>query len=384
MKPGRKIAVLQSSKSGLPPGTLIHVGDRDPAPTHVRYFVYNPDFAEEKSPAIPDELSGYADSYTWIKVSGLADIEKIKQIGAFLSLHPLTLEDILNTNQRPKYEEFDDYLYLVLKIIRIENCGDTSTGDSSAEAKNDDTRCRPDDDAQPEDHFYLTSAQLSIIITKRGVCSFEENKSDIFDSIIQRLFDEKARIRKYGPDYLMYALTDCVVDNYFVVFERIGEDIEELEERIIDGTDADAMEDIYTLKRNLLDIRKRIWPLRETIAGLIRSKPDFISEKTEVFLNDVSDHLYQLNDILESYREMSTGLYEIYLSTLSNRMNEVMKVLTIIATIFIPLTFIAGIYGMNFASMPELQWEFGYPAAILSMLVTAGIMVLYFRKKQWI
>ena len=144
------------------------------------------------------------------------------------------------------------------------------------------------------------------------------------------------------------------------------------------------MEDIYTLKRNLLDIRKRIWPLRETIAGLIRSKPDFISEKTEVFLNDVSDHLYQLNDILESYREMSTGLYEIYLSTLSNRMNEVMKVLTIIATIFIPLTFIAGIYGMNFASMPELQWEFGYPAAILSMLVTAGIMVLYFRKKQWI
>ncbi len=384
MKSGRKIAVSQSSKTGLPPGTLIHVGDRDPAPTHVRYFLYNQNGTEEKSPTSPDELSCDADSTAWIKVSGLADIEKIKQIGAFLSLHPLTLEDILNTNQRPKYEEFDDYLYLVLKIIRIDSGRDASTRDNGAKAGKDIPGIRPDNDEQSDEKYNLTSAQLSIILTERGVCSFEENDSDIFEGVIRRLFDEKSRIRKLGPDYLMYTLTDCVVDNYFIVFERIGEDIEDLEESIIDGTDPDVMEEIYTLKRNLLDIRKRIWPLRETIAGLIRSKPEFISEQTEVFMNDVSDHLYQLNDILESYREMSTGLYEIHLSTLSNRMNEVMKVLTIIATIFIPLTFIAGVYGMNFALMPELQWKFGYPAAILAMLVTAGIMVLYFRKKQWI
>jgi magnesium transporter len=384
MTSDRKIAVSQSSKSGLPPGTLIHVGDRDPAPTHVRYFVFNENFAEEIHPASPDELSSDPDSVTWIKVSGLADIDQIKQIGEVLSIHPLTLEDILNTNQRPKYEDFDNYLYLVLKIIRIENNGDANPSESNADIKKDIHTALTENDAESEDEYCITTAQLSIILTEQAVCSFEESESDIFDTIIQRLFDTKSRIRKYGPDYLMYALTDCVVDNYFIVFEKIGEGIEDLEERIIAGTDGDVMEEIYTLKRNLLDIRKRIWPLRETIAGLIRSKPDFIPEQTEVFLNDVSDHLYQLNDILESYREMSTGLYEIHLSTLSNRMNEVMKVLTIIATIFIPLTFIAGIYGMNFASMPELQWEYGYPAAILAMLVTAGIMVAYFRKKQWL
>jgi len=384
MTSDRKIAVSQSSKSGLPPGTLIHVGDRDPAPTHVRYFVFNENFAEEIHPASPDELSSDPDSVTWIKVSGLADIDQIKQIGEVLSIHPLTLEDILNTNQRPKYEDFDNYLYLVLKIIRIENNGDANPSESNADIKKDIHTALTENDAESEDEYCITTAQLSIILTEQAVCSFEESESDIFDTIIQRLFDTKSRIRKYGPDYLMYALTDCVVDNYFIVFEKIGEGIEDLEERIIAGTDEDVMEEIYTLKRNLLDIRKRIWPLRETIAGLIRSKPDFIPEQTEVFLNDVSDHLYQLNDILESYREMSTGLYEIHLSTLSNRMNEVMKVLTIIATIFIPLTFIAGIYGMNFASMPELQWEYGYPAAILAMLVTAGIMVVYFRKKQWL
>ena len=384
MTSDRKIAVSQSSKSGLPPGTLIHVGDRDPAPTHVRYFVFNENFAEEIHPASPDELSSDPDSVTWIKVSGLADIDQIKQIGEVLSIHPLTLEDILNTNQRPKYEDFDNYLYLVLKIIRIENNGDANPSESNADIKKDIPTALTENDAESEDEYCITTAQLSIILTEQAVCSFEESESDIFDTIIQRLFDTKSRIRKYGPDYLMYALTDCVVDNYFIVFEKIGEGIEDLEERIIAGTDGDVMEEIYTLKRNLLDIRKRIWPLRETIAGLIRSKPDFIPEQTEVFLNDVSDHLYQLNDILESYREMSTGLYEIHLSTLSNRMNEVMKVLTIIATIFIPLTFIAGIYGMNFASMPELQWEYGYPAAILAMLVTAGIMVVYFRKKQWL
>lgn len=384
MKPAKKIAVSQSSKSGLPPGTLIHVGDRDPSPTHVRYFVYNPNFAEEISLDSTGTIPCDPDTNIWIKVSGLSDLEEIKRIGDHLSLHPLTLEDLLNTSQRPKYEVFDNYLYLVLKIIRMENEGEPDTRNTCPESETDKSCTITGTTAPSEERNIIISSQLSIILTDRVVCSFEETHSDIFDGVIRRLSDNKSRIRKYSPDFLMYALTDCTVDNYFSVFERIGENIEDLEERIIDGDDTDVMEEIYSLKRNLLDIRKQVWPVRETISGLIRNKPVFISEQTELFLKDVSDHLYQLNDILESYREMSTGLYEIYLSTLSTRMNEVMKVLTIIATIFIPLTFIAGIYGMNFASMPELQWEFGYPAAILAMLVTAGIMVLYFRKKQWI
>lgn len=384
MKPNRKIAVSQSSKSGFPPGALIHVGDRDPSPTQVRYFAYNKDSVNEEQPNIATESFPGANRSAWIKVSGLFDLKLIKQLSRLLSLHPLTLEDILNTNQRPKYEIFDDYLFLVLKIIRFESIHDTSTGNDGKTISTQDGIAPPDTASEPEDEYVISSAQLSIILTDRIVCSFEEAGSDIFNGIIARLFDEKSQIRKLGPDYLMYALADCVVDNYFIVFERMGEDIESLEGRIIEGTGPGVMKEIYALKRNLLDIRKRIWPLREAISGLIRSKPVFISEQTEVFLKDVSDHLYQLNDILESYREMSTGLYEIYLSTLSNRMNEVMKVLTIIATIFIPLTFIAGIYGMNFASMPELQWKFGYPAAILAMLGISGIMIIYFRKKEWI
>lgn len=182
----------------------------------------------------------------------------------------------------------------------------------------------------------------------------------------------------------MYALTDCVVDRYFAVFESLGEYIEDLEGRIIEGSDDVEIEEIYTLKRNLLYIRKQIWPIREMLSGLVRNQPELVSEQTVVYLSDVSDHLHQLNDILESYREMSTGFYEIYLSTLSNRMNEVMKVLTIIATIFIPLTFIAGIYGMNFVYMPELVWEFGYPSAVILMLAIALVMLVYFRKKKWI
>ena len=384
MKPGRNIAVSQSSKSGLPPGALIHVGERDPAPTTIRYFRYNTETIEEQFPENPGEFSTDEGTKAWIKVSGLRDLETIKDIGELLTLHPLTTEDILNTGQRPKYEDFGRYLFLVIKTLRIERPHEQ--GQTPYEPSSGVRDLTEGGDAVPgdDDRYVITAGQLSIVLTETTVCSFEEAESPIFDSIITRLFDRQTRIRQYGPDFLMYALTDCVVDNYYVVFEQIGEEIEALEEGIIDGTEEDAMEQIYTLKRNLLTIRKQIWPARETIAGLIRDKPDLISPRTEVFFNDVSDHLHQLYDMLESYREMATGLYEIYLSTLSTRMNEVMKVLTIIATIFIPLTFIAGIYGMNFAVMPELGWQHGYPAVMLVMAVIAGIMVIYFRKKQWI
>jgi magnesium transporter len=383
MKSGRKIAVPQSSKAGLPPGTLQHVGERDPEPTNVRVFVYGPDFAEEKNSECLEELFRKRDNNIWINVSGLFNLEEIKRIGGLIRLHPLTLEDILNTNQRPKYEDFDDYIFLVLKIIR-DNGAYNKFNDS---VNNENNNCAAINsffgDLLRQDNS-ISSGQVSIILGDRVVCSFEEAGSDLFDSIVKRLFDRKSRIRKYGSDYLTYALTDCIVDRYFAVFENMGEYIEDLEGRIIEESDDVVMEEIYALKRNLLFIRKQIWPVRETVSGIIRNQPELVSEQTMVYLNDVSDHLHQLNDILESYREMSTGFYEIYLSTLSNRMNEVMKVLTIIATIFIPLTFIAGIYGMNFVYMPELAWEYGYPSAIIMMLAIALLMLVYFRKKKWI
>ena len=352
MKEDQPVSVPQSTKSGLPPGTLIHVGDQEPKPTTIRVFLYDSDTVTE---TVPDSLDNIQDinKNVWIKLSGLSDLEDIKEIGEMLSLHPLTIEDIINTRQRPKYEEFDDYLFVVVKILRM-------------------------------DEGYISSEQLSIILSKGCICSFEKKSSDLFENIVKRLNDTKGRIRQWGPDYLMYTLIDCVVDNYFFVFENIGNTIEDLEERIIENPEPGIMEEIYILKRNLLDIRKQVWPVRETISGIVRVMPTLVTEKTGIFLNDVADHLYQINDMLESYREMATGLYEIYLSTISNRMNEVMKVLTIIATIFIPLTFIAGVYGMNFSRMPELEYEFGYPLAILSMVIVAGIMVVFFRKKKWL
>jgi len=381
---GRKIAVSQSSKAGLPPGTLLHVGDRDPEPTNVRIFIYGQDFAEEKSSDYLDELLQTEGKNIWINLSGLFNLENIKKIGELLSLHPLTLEDILNTNQRPKYEEFEDYIFLVLKIIQNDGASENSyKSGEDGEQKDFSARNYLSGDVFRQGDG-ISSEQVSIILGDRIVCSFEEAGSDIFNSVIKRLFDKKSRIRKYGSDYLMYALTDCLVDRYYAVFENMGEYIENLEGRIIEETDSGVMEEIYNLKQDLLFIRKQIWPVRETVSGLIRNQPELVSELTIMYLNDVLDHLHQLTDILESYREMSTGFYEIYLSTLSNRMNEVMKVLTIIATIFIPLTFIAGIYGMNFVYMPELNWEHGYPSAIVVMLVIALVMLVYFRRKKWI
>ena len=345
----------QSSKSGMPPGTLIPVGEGIPSPTVVRVCRYNKsDFSDDIY--APDELSNIPlsdETVTWIHLSGLATVNIIQTIGSLFQIHPLTLEDILNTNHRPKIEDYDDYLYCVLRIVRSEN----------------DT---------------IQSEQFSLILQKNCLISFQERENDTFDNVRRRIAEGKGKIRSLGPDYLLYALTDTVVDEYFPVFEKIGADAEDLEEAVIERPDPSNMEEIYTMKRDLIHLRKHIWPEREVLSSLLRGRSDLISEPTLRYFGDVADHLFQIADMLETYREMVTGLYEIYLSTLSNRMNEVMKVLTIIATIFIPLTFIAGLYGMNFAEMPELTWEYGYPAALLSMVAVAIVMILFFRKKGWV
>lgn len=288
----------------------------------------------------------------WVEVRGHPDTAALEIFGQALDIHPLTLEDLLNTYLRPKFEEFDKYLFFSLKYITFADG--------------------------------VALDQVSLIVTNDVVISFCESDRPVFDNIHKRIRDRRSKIRSLGSDYLMYMLIDTVVDGYFAAFEGIGDRIEELQDVIFEDPEPDIMDAIYALKGEMIHLRKNIWPVRDSIAAMRRSSSPIIRETTLVYLNDVMDHIVQIIDTVETYRDMIAGMREIYLSGLSNRMNEVMKVLTIIATIFIPLTFIAGIYGMNFAHMPELQWPYGYPVTILVMVAISGVMVVYFRHKRWI
>jgi magnesium transporter len=346
-----------SKKAGLPPGTLVHIGDKKAEKPRIRLMDYGPDHFEEKD--LPDIEQGFPyrdkDSVTWINLDGIHEVEIIERIGKRFDLHPLVLEDILNTDQRPKMEDYEDHLFLILKMITY-------------------------DEAQKLLHM----EQVSVIVGRRFVLSFQESEGDVFESVRDRLRKGKGRIRKGGPDYLAYALMDAVVDNYFLVLEKIGEDIEELEEEVIEKPAPVTVESIHNLKRELLFLRKSVWPLREAVASLEKGESSLIQERTTVYLRDVYDHTIQVIDTIETFRDMVSGMMDVYLSSLSNRMNEVMKVLTIIATLFIPLTFIAGIYGMNFKYMPELEWHYGYGLVWVVMALVACLMLLYFRRKKWL
>jgi magnesium transporter len=290
-----------------------------------------------------------------VDVDLVHQVELIEKIGECYGFHPLILEDILNTDQRPKVEDFGEYLYVVLRMLA----------------------CNGDNDG-------IFSEQISIILGSNYVLSLQEREMGVFGSLRERLRSGKGRMRKLGADYLAYALLDAVVDNYFVVLEKIGERIETLEEQLVSSPAPATLHEIHKLKRDMIIIRKSVWPLREVIAALERGDTSLISDSTRVYLRDVYDHTVHVIDTLETFRDMISGMLDIYLSSVSHRLNEVMKVLTIIATIFIPLTFIVGVYGMNFKFMPELEWHWGYPALLLFMLgIVAGMMV-YFRKKKWI
>jgi magnesium transporter len=345
-----------SAKAGLPPGTLIHIGERKTERSAIILIEYDEDCYREVPEATSDTaVTARKRSTTlWVNVDGLHETDVVGSFGTLFSLHPLTQEDILNTEQRPKIEQFDDYLYLVLKML--------STGEEGE----------------------ICAEQVSIVLTDGAVLSFQESPGDVFASVRTRLKGSKGRIRREGPDYLLYALIDAVVDGYFVVFDQLGERIEELEDEVIGNPDPSTLERIYALRRDLIYLRKSIWPLREVVGSLGRDGTGIIAEPTLIYFKDVHDHIIQVADTLETYRDMATGMLDIYLSSVSNRMNEVMKILTIIATIFIPLTFLAGLYGMNFAHMPELSWELGYPALLVFMLVIAVVEVLYFRRRGWL
>jgi len=352
-----KLVKKRSSKAGLPPGTLVHVGEKKVESVRITFIDYDKENFQEKQVPSIEECLKLKDTPTvsWINIDGLHDIELLEKLGKGFELHPLILEDILSTGQRPKFENHEKHIFIVLKMLSF------NQESQSVEAE-----------------------QVSLIFGSNYVISFQERIGDVFEPIRERIRNAKGRIRKMGPDYLAYSLLDAVVDNYFIILERFGEKIESMEEEVIGDPTEKTVQQIHSLKREMIFMRKSIWPLRELIGGIQKSESSLINETTDVYLRDVYDHTIQIIDTIESFRDMVSGMLDIYLSSLSNRMNAVMKVLTIIATLFIPLTFVAGIYGMNFEYMPELKVKWAYGAVWLVMITIAVIMLFYFRRKKWL
>ncbi len=347
----------RGSQIGLAPGSLVHVGEKKVDKVVIRVLAYNSEeLVERKLEKIEDclEFKDHPDLNFWINVDGLDRVDIIEKLGSYFNIHPLTLEDVLNTRQRPKTEDYDSYIYSVLKMILL----DTKTKE-------------------------ITIDQVSIIIGPNYVLSFQEREGDVFDMVQERFKNPASRLRKSGVDYLAYGLIDAVIDNYFVILEHFGDKIEYLEEGLVLHPRPETLKTIQKYKRDMIILRKSIWPLRELINGLQRVESDLIKETTRVYLRDVYDHTIQVIDTVEDFRDILSSMVDIYLSSISFRMNEVMEVLTVIATIFIPLTFISGVYGMNFEYMPELKWRWGYPTVMFGMILLAVSMFIYFKKRKW-
>jgi magnesium transporter len=348
----------RTQKAGLPPGTLIYTGDKTDKGFHVTTVTYDEQEYGETSSAGFKEcpvISPEASRITWVNVNGLNNAKHLEELGACYHLHPLVLEDILNTDQRPKLDDYGDYLFIVLKMLHAQE------GQEEVEVD-----------------------QVSLILGSNYVITLHENNQDVFGGIQERLKAGKSRIRRSGADYLAYSLIDLIVDQYFVILENQGEIIEDLESQLVTTPTPTTLSQIHHLKRDMIMLRKSVWPLREVISLLQRSESTLIKNTTLLYFKDVYDHIIQVIDNIETFRDILSGMLDIYLSSISNRLNEVMKVLTIIATIFIPLTFIAGVYGMNFKYMPELEWPWGY-YMILGLMSSVGlVMVGFFWKKGWI
>ena len=343
-----------SHKIGLSPGSLVYIGDKKEVPTEIYIIDYDSTQVREIQDATVEDICRLMgeDSVTWINVSGIHNTEVIKSIGDALHLHPLILEDIVNTEQRPKLDDYDDYLFIVTKMVTIE-----------------------DDEIVVE--------QMSMVLGNRYVICFQEVVGDVFNPVRDRIKKAKGRIRAGDADYLAYALLDMVVDHYYVLLEEFGETIEELQEKVISEAGAEILSELQDCRHRVVNLRKSIWPLREVVAGLLRGDSAMIGPDVGIFFKDVYDHTIQVADSLETYRELLSGVFDIYLSNVSNKMNQVMKVLTVIATLFIPMTFLAGIYGMNFKYMPELAWQWAYPAFWCLVLVLFAVMLILFKRKNW-
>jgi magnesium transporter len=352
-----KLAKKRTKKAGLPSETLVYTGEKKDEKINIHVIDYDePNFLETQLTTI-EACIPYKNkpTVTWINVDGVHNVPMLEKLGECFGLHRLVMEDILNTDQRPKMEDFGDYLYVVLKMLSVGKSGETVT------------------------------EQISIIVGTNFVLSFQEGiEGDVFNLIRERLRAGKGRIRKMGADYLAYSLLDAVVDNYFVILEKFGDKIELLETELIADPTQKTVQRLYQLKRELIFLHNAVWPLREVVNSLGKHESLLIRQTTVPYLRDVYDHVIHIIDTVDIYREMLSGMLDMYLSSVSNRLNEVMKVLTIIATIFMPLTFIAGVYGMNFKYLPELEWRYGYPLVLFVMLGIGIAMLFYFKRKKWL
>jgi magnesium transporter len=348
----------RSAKAGLPPGALVYVGKKRPTRIKITVIDYNEKKFQEKTVDDIKECFPFKDtpSITWINIDGIHDVKLIETIGKYFGVHPLILEDILNTNQRPKMQDMESYVYTVLRMFQYE-----------------------------KEKQKVMSEQVSLILGKNFVISFQETDDwDVFDPIRQRLRTGQGRIRKLGADYLTYSMIDAITDNYFTILENVGEKIETLHMELLENPKKETLHKLNIAKRELLELRKSIWPLREVVSQFERGETDLVKKTTYIYLRDVYDHIIQVIDQIETYREMLAGMLDIYLSSISNKLNEVMKVLTLISTIFMPLTFLAGVYGMNFHYLPELYWR---PSYFIWWGLCAAIaisMIILFKKKKWL
>ncbi len=352
-----------AKKLGLKPGEVVYVGEERVEKVTIDVIDYTESDLTEKRIDNTEECFPFKESPTmsWINITGIHQTDIVEKIGKHFDTHPLVLEDIVNTGQRPKMEDAGEYIFVVLKMLY-----------------------KADEDAE------LTAEQVSILFGKNWVITFQERPQDVFDLVRQRIRRTMPRVRFMTADYLAYALIDAAVDNYFLVLEDIGERIEALEDEIADRPKLESLTTIHDLKRQLIFMRKAVWPLREVIGGLERTESKLVKESTEPYIRDLYEHTVQVIDTVETFRDMVSGLLDLYHTGLSNRMNEVMKVLTIFATIFIPLGFLAGVYGMNFDTaaspfnLPELGSRFGYPMFWGAVALIAGSLLWFFRHKRWL
>lgn len=346
----------RSQKAGLAPGTPVHIGKRKLDKVSLTVYEYNEKSLRKFIPDTMEECTrkNLEASVRWINIDGLHNTDILEQLGKNFNLHPLVVEDMLNTEQRPKLEDYGNYVFIVARMLSYDDSNKS-----------------------------IVTEQQSIVLGRDYVITAGEKEGDVFNPVRERLASDNSRIRKMGSDYLAYSILDSIVDNYFIVLEKLGDEIEEVEEMLISKPDPQALRLINDLKRDMLFMHKCIWPLREVTGLLERGESPLINEATHLYLRDVYDHVIQAMDTSETYRDILSGLVDIYLSSLSNRMNEVMKVLTIISTLFIPLTFLAGLYGMNFRYMPELEWHWGYFALLGVMAVVTIFMLYFFKRKKW-
>lgn len=344
-------------KAGMPAGTLIHVGETVPVETRIEFINYADAAVESGTASSIAELMQYRDarSITWVIVEGLSNVEVIDEIGRLFSIHPLVLEDILNTNQRPKMEEFDDYLYIVSKAL-LWNA----------------------------DEQQVEYEQISILLVDKFVFVLKEKRDTMLLPVKERIRSKKGKIRSNGPDFLVYVILDAIVDQYFAVQDALDEVTDELEEELLTDPEKDTLVKIQLVKRELIHIRRTISAMRELTSTILRSDTPLIDDRTLLYFRDISDHVLRVSESMESLRDMVSGLLDIYISSVSNKMNEIMKVLTVFASIFIPLTFLTGIYGMNFEYMPELKWRWAYPVLWSFMIAIPVILLVYFRRKKWL